>query len=92
MNKTLNTQTFCYIIFSIGIITSVALIIGALVAVAYMATLAMTALCQVATTISLLYQHADSFVQLLIICLLAFIFYKLVCLFIHSVRKEVQAW
>jgi hypothetical protein len=93
VNKTLiNTQTFCYIIFSIGIIGSVALIIGAMVAIAYILDKAVIFLCQTVASITSLYHHADSLVQLIILCILAFIAYKLVCLFIHSVKREVARW
>lgn len=93
VNKTLiNTTTLCYIIFSIGIVASLALIIAAVVAVAYMLALAMTELCQLASTISDLYHHADSFTQLIVLCLLAFLTYKLVRTFVIMVHKEAQAW
>lgn len=92
MTKTLNVQTLCYIIFSIGIVSSVALIIGAIVGVAYLLNRAMIALVDISRNISLLYHHADSFVQLLILCLLAFIAIKAICFAVRNVRKEITAW
>lgn len=93
MNKTLvTTNTVYYIIFSIGIIASVALIIAGLVAVAYILNIAMVALCQIATNIQSLYAHADSFVQLLVLCLLALLFCKLAGFCVRCIKKEVSAW
>ena len=93
VNKTLiNTNVLCYIIFSIGIIGSVALIIGAIVAVAYILNKAVIFLCQTVASTASLYHHADSLVQLIILCILGFIAYKFIYLFIRSVRKEVAAW
>lgn len=93
MNKTLlNTNTICMIVFSIGIVSSVAIIIAAVVAVAYMLDIAMTALSQIANNISSLYGHADSFTQLIVICLLAFLFYKLARAFLRMACKGVATW
>lgn len=88
----INMNTLCYLIFSIGIVASVALIIAAVVAVAYLLDLAMTELCQFAANISELYHHADSFVQLLVLCLLAFLCYTLVRTFVRMVSREVHTW
>jgi hypothetical protein len=67
-----NIQMVSLAIFAIGIISTFALLIGAIVAVAWLLNLAMTAVCEIAGHISTLYTGSDSFTRLLIICIIGY--------------------
>lgn len=72
-------------VFAIGVLASFALVIGAVVAVAWLITLAMTAICEASNTIGALYSGSDSIVKLLIIAALAY------CL-ASAVRVGAKLW
>ena len=72
-----SVQTGILVIFSLGVLTSITLIIAALVAVAWLLNLAMTAIAELSTNIAHLFTHADPFTQLLLLCVVGYCLFKL---------------
>ncbi len=73
-----NAQTCMLLIFSMGVIATFALIVGAIVVVAYVLNLAVQTLVTFTSTIVTLYAHSDSAIQLLMIVLAGYCLIKLV--------------
>jgi hypothetical protein len=70
-----DTRLVISIVFSIGVIASLALILGALIAVAYLLNVAVSALAELASNIASVYNRSDSLMQffmLFIGCYIAF--------------------
>jgi len=75
------------VIFSIGVVAAIALLIAALVAVAWLVNLAMATVAELSSSIASLYGRADPFTQLLIICCVAYGLYRVVRSVFRSLRK-----
>jgi hypothetical protein len=73
-----NAQTCMFLIFCIGVVATFALIVGAIVAAAYVLNLAVATLVTLASAIDTLYLHADPAIQLLMIVLAGYCLVKLV--------------
>jgi vacuolar-type H+-ATPase subunit I/STV1 len=82
-----NIQTMSLIIFAIGIITTFALLIAAIVSVAWLLNLAMSVVCEIAGHISTLYSGSDSFTRLLIICIIGYALARVARSAYRSLRK-----
>ena len=82
----LNYQMCVYIIFSIGVLATGALILAGLVALAFLLNLAISVFCEIAGHISNLYTSADSFTKLLMLCILGYVLFRVY----RHVCKEVR--
>lgn len=82
-----NLQMVSLAIFAIGIITTFALLIAAIVAVAWLLNLAMSVVCELAANITTLYTSSDSFVKLLIICIIGYVLARIARRAYSSLRK-----
>ena len=77
-----HAQTCMFLIFCIGVAATFTLIVGAIVAVAYVLNLAVSTVITLASTIATLYGHADPAIQLLMIVLAGYCLVKLVRFFL----------
>lgn len=77
-----NAQTCMFLIFCIGVVATFALIVGAIVAAAYVLNLAMATLVTMTSAITTLYVHSDPAIQLLMIVLAGYCLVKLVRFFL----------
>jgi hypothetical protein len=82
----LNYQMCVYLIFSIGVLATGALILAGLVALAFLLNLSITVFCEVAGHIGALYSSADSFTKLLMLCIVGYVLFR-VC---RHVTREVR--
>jgi hypothetical protein len=85
-----NAQLCVLIIFAIGVIASFLLVIAALIAAAYVLNLAMTAISELATSITTLYNGSDSLVKLLLICIIGYVLARLACSAYRSFQSRAQ--
>lgn len=72
-----NFKTAVAIIFCIGVLASAAIVLGALVAAAYLLTLTISAFAEAVTTIEHLYASSNSIVQLLMILIAGYLVARL---------------
>lgn len=73
-----SAQTCMFLIFSIGVVATFALIVGAIVAAAYVLNLAVQTICEISVHIASLYISADPTIKLLMIVLASYCLVKLV--------------
>lgn len=78
-----SAQTCMFLIFCIGVVATFALIVGAIVAAAYVLNLAVATLLTLASSIITLYNHSDPVIQLLMLVLAGYCLVKLVRFFLH---------
>ncbi len=60
----------------IGVVACVGLLLGALIAAAYLLNLTVTLLCEIADHIATLYQHSDPAMQLLMLFIVGYCIFK----------------
>lgn len=82
-----NLQVCFVAVFGLGVISAFALVIAALVAVAYLLNLAMGVLVECCTHIAALYAGSDSAIKLFILFLIGYCLVKLVRSASRSLRK-----
>ena len=71
-----NVQVCMGIIFSLGVVTGVVLLLGALIAAAYLLNVAVGAVAELGSHITSVYNHSDSLMQFFILFLLLYgVFY-----------------
>ena len=75
-------------VYTIGVATLIAAAVAALTGAIYVCSLLVSTICQLVSTITLAYSHADSFTQLLFIGLVLFIASRI---FIHFPRSHRPA-
>lgn len=73
-----NAQACMFLVFSIGVVATFALIVGAIIAAAYVLNLAVQTLCELSTHLASLYLSADPAIKLLMIILAGYCLIKLV--------------
>lgn len=73
-----SAQTCMLLVFCMGVVATFALIVGAIVAAAYMLNLAVATVVGLASTIATLYMRSDPAIQLLMIVLAGYCLVKLV--------------
>ncbi|GCF11776.1 hypothetical protein [Dictyobacter arantiisoli] len=71
-----NFQLCFFIIYSIGLLASIALVLAAIMAVVYILNLTMTVIGEGIAHIASLYSSSDSFTKLLLLCILGYILYR----------------
>lgn len=71
-----NVQLCIGFVFSIGVVACVGLLLGALIAVAYLLNLTVTVIVELSQHIASTYVHADPTVQFLMVCVAGYILYR----------------
>ncbi len=71
-----NVQLCIGFVFSVGVVACVGLLLGALIAAAYLLNLTVTVLCETADHIATLYQHSDPAMQLLMLFIVSYCIFK----------------
>lgn len=79
-------------VLAIGTMGCLALVLGALIAVAALLNLALSTLVELSTHLSLVYQHADSTGQLLVWLVGGYLLVKVSPLVVRSVARSLRSW
>jgi hypothetical protein len=92
---TKQTVTMITTVFTLGIIALVALglalLIGVVLAAAYVINLALVVLSELVGHIAHTYAHGDSFTQLLVICVSLYVAFRVMLPVVRHVRTLLQA-
>jgi hypothetical protein len=71
-----NRQLCIGFVFSIGVVACVGLLLGALIAVAYLLNVTVTVIAELGQHIASTYTHADPTVQLFMLCIAGYLIYR----------------
>lgn len=82
-----NAQLGIMLVFSLGVLAAIALLIAALVAVAWFLNLAMATVAELSSNISALYGHSDAFTQFLLVCVVGYCLARVIRSASRSFRK-----
>jgi len=82
-----DTRLIIAIIFSIGVVASIALVLAAVIAAAYLLNVAVSALGELAGNIASVYSRSDSLMQFFMLFIGCYIAFRMACLMIRTWGK-----